>query len=80
MGTAGGTAAVHRQHVTGLHEAAVARPVLAVRGLVVPEVLQGGNHAEIAKWRREQSIRQTEERRPDVAARRKKQKKQEGAP
>jgi tRNA (guanine37-N1)-methyltransferase len=39
------------------------------RGATVPEVLQGGNHAEIAKWRRVQSLARTEERRPDVAAR-----------
>lgn len=38
------------------------------RGLVVPEVLAGGNHAEIAKWRREQSLARTAERRPDLAA------------
>lgn len=31
--------------------------------LPVPEVLLGGNHAAIAKWRSEQSARQTQERR-----------------
>lgn len=36
------------------------------RGLKVPEVLQSGNHAEIAKWRREQSLKITHERRPDL--------------
>ena len=36
------------------------------RGLKVPEVLQSGNHGEIAKWRREQSLRITRERRPDL--------------
>ena len=36
------------------------------RGLDVPEVLLGGNHAEIVKWRREQSLRVTLERRPDL--------------
>ncbi len=36
------------------------------RGLKVPEVLQSGNHAEIAKWRREQSLKITRERRPDL--------------
>ena len=35
-------------------------------GLSVPEVLLNGNHAEIAKWRREQSILATAEHRPDL--------------
>lgn len=35
-------------------------------GMEVPAELQGGNHAEIARWRREQSIRRTFERRPDL--------------
>lgn len=36
------------------------------RGWSVPEVLLSGNHARIAKWRREQIIRRTLERRPDL--------------
>lgn len=36
------------------------------RGWKVPEVLLSGNHGEIAKWRREQSIKRTSERRPDL--------------
>ncbi len=35
-------------------------------GLRVPEVLLSGHHANIEKWRREQSIRRTLERRPDL--------------
>lgn len=35
-------------------------------GMEVPQELQGGNHAEIARWRREQSISRTFERRPDL--------------
>jgi tRNA (guanine37-N1)-methyltransferase len=38
------------------------------RGARVPEVLSGGNHAEIARWRREQAIARTCERRPDLWA------------
>ena len=34
----------------------------------VPEVLLSGHHAEIARWRREQSIRRTAQRRPDLLA------------
>jgi tRNA (guanine37-N1)-methyltransferase len=33
---------------------------------MVPEVLLSGNHAQIAKWRREQVIRRTLQRRPDL--------------
>lgn len=36
------------------------------RGMKVPDVLLSGNHAEIAKWRREQSEKLTRERRPDL--------------
>ena len=36
------------------------------RGHSVPEVLAGGNHAEIAKWRREQALAKTRARRPDL--------------
>ena len=36
------------------------------RGMSVPEVLRSGNHAEIAKWRVEQSRQRTKERRPDL--------------
>ncbi len=36
------------------------------RGMKVPEVLLSGNHAEIAKWRAEQSRLRTRERRPDL--------------
>jgi len=36
------------------------------RGLSVPDVLVSGNHAEIAQWRREQAVKRTAERRPDL--------------
>jgi tRNA (guanine37-N1)-methyltransferase len=35
-------------------------------GREVPEVLLGGNHAEIAKWRREAAENLTKTRRPDL--------------
>lgn len=41
------------------------RPV-EYRGLTVPEVLRSGNHAEIDKWRREQSLAVTKKMRPDL--------------
>ena len=37
-----------------------------VRGMNVPEVLLGGNHAKIAEWRADQSRIRTQERRPDL--------------
>ncbi len=37
-----------------------------VRNMEVPDVLLGGNHAEIEKWRYEQSLRRTMLRRPDL--------------
>ena len=36
------------------------------RGWKVPEVLLGGNHAEIRKWRREAAIAKTKRLRPDL--------------
>jgi tRNA (guanine37-N1)-methyltransferase len=36
------------------------------RGWIVPDVLRSGNHALIENWRREQSLRRTWERRPDL--------------
>ena len=36
------------------------------RGWKVPDVLMSGNHAEIARWRRLESLRRTAERRPDL--------------
>jgi tRNA (guanine37-N1)-methyltransferase len=35
-------------------------------GRAIPDVLLGGNHAEIARWRREEAERITRERRPDL--------------
>jgi tRNA (guanine37-N1)-methyltransferase len=37
------------------------------RGWKVPEVLIGGNHAEVAKWRREQALVKTQRNRPELA-------------
>ncbi len=36
------------------------------RGMKVPDVLMSGNHAKIAEWREEQSLKRTFERRPDL--------------
>jgi len=39
------------------------------RGWQVPEVLRSGDHQRIETWRREQSLRRTAQRRPDLLAR-----------
>ncbi len=38
------------------------------RGWRVPDVLLSGNHAQIARWRRKESLRKTKARRPDLFA------------
>src|SRR5258708_8660320 len=38
------------------------------RGWRAPGVLIGGNHAEVAKWRREQALEKTRRNRPDLVA------------
>jgi len=38
------------------------------RGWRVPDVLLSGNHAQIARWRRKESLRRTRQRRPDLFA------------
>jgi tRNA (guanine37-N1)-methyltransferase len=37
-----------------------------IRGMEVPEVLLSGNHAEIKRWRRRESLKRTYLRRPDL--------------
>ena len=41
------------------------RPI-SWEGREVPEILLSGHHANVAKWRLEQSLAVTEERRPDL--------------
>jgi tRNA (guanine37-N1)-methyltransferase len=38
------------------------------RGMDVPEVLLSGHHGDIARWRRQEALRRTFERRPDLLA------------
>ena len=35
-------------------------------GYEVPEILRGGNHADVARWRRKKSIERTMDKRPDL--------------
>ena len=53
-------------HVAGLLEYPQYTRPPSYRGWPVPEVLLSGNHAQIASWRREQSIRRTYQRRPEL--------------
>jgi tRNA (guanine37-N1)-methyltransferase len=53
-------------HASGLLEYPQYTRPLEFRGWRVPEILISGNHAKIEKWRREQSLRRTLERRPDL--------------
>jgi tRNA (guanine37-N1)-methyltransferase len=56
-------------HVDGLLEYPQYTRPAEFRGWTVPEVLLSGNHAQIAAWRREQSVRRTLERRPELLKR-----------
>jgi len=38
------------------------------RGVGIPAILTSGNHAKIARWRRQQALRRTRARRPDLLA------------
>jgi tRNA (guanine37-N1)-methyltransferase len=53
---------------SGLEGPQYTRPA-EFRGWKVPEVLLSGNHAEIAKWRKEQAMKRTCENRPDLLGR-----------
>ncbi len=54
-------------HADGLLEYPVFTKPASWRGHEVPPVLLSGDHGRIAAWRREQSVRRTAERRPDLA-------------
>ena len=57
---------VEESHEDGLLEAPVYTKPAAWRGREVPPVLLGGDHGAIARWRHEQSVRRTAQRRPDL--------------
>ncbi len=64
MGNAASLA--EESHEDGLLEAPAYTKPPSWRGLDVPEVLRSGDHAAIAAWRRQESVRRTAERRPDL--------------
>ncbi len=53
-------------HAMGLLEYPHYTRPAVFRGWHVPEVLLSGNHAEIARWRRQQALLRTLQRRPDL--------------
>jgi tRNA (guanine37-N1)-methyltransferase len=57
---------VEESHQSGLLEYPHYTRPPEFRGWKVPEILLSGNHAAIARWRREQALRRTWERRPDM--------------
>ncbi|MFP3916164.1 tRNA (guanosine(37)-N1)-methyltransferase TrmD [Lysinibacillus telephonicus] len=57
---------IHDSFSTGLLEHPHYTRPAEFRGMKVPDVLLSGNHAKIDKWREEQSLKRTFERRPDL--------------
>jgi tRNA (guanine37-N1)-methyltransferase len=63
-----GNPASHRDdsHSAGLLEGPSYTRPPSWRGRDVPDVLLSGDHAKVAAWRREQALKRTRERRPDL--------------
>jgi tRNA (guanine37-N1)-methyltransferase len=59
---------VEESHADGLLEAPVYTKPPTWRDLPVPEILRSGDHARIARWRRDQALLRTARRRPDLLA------------
>ena len=62
-------AAEHDSHASGLLEGPHYTRPATFRTWEVPPVLRSGDHAQVAGWRREQALRRTQERRPDLLER-----------
>lgn len=59
-------AAIDDSHATGLLEYPHYTRPPEFRGWDIPEVLLSGNHAEIDRWRRQESLKRTLQLRPDL--------------
>jgi tRNA (guanine37-N1)-methyltransferase len=57
---------VEDSHIEGLLEYPQYTRPAVYRGWAVPEILLSGDHGEIARWRRQQSLLRTAKRRPDL--------------
>jgi tRNA (guanine37-N1)-methyltransferase len=66
IGADGGAAG--DSYATGLLEYPQYTRPADFRGLQAPDVLLSGNHQEVDRWRRQQALRRTLERRPDMLA------------
>jgi tRNA (guanine37-N1)-methyltransferase len=62
------TAAIEDSHARGLLEGPHYTRPRVFRGWETPEILLSGDHAAVDRWRREQALRRTFERRPDLLA------------
>jgi len=60
------TGAVDDSHASGLLEYPHYTRPPEFRGWAVPDVLLSGDHGRIARWRREEALRRTFQRRPDM--------------
>jgi len=60
------SAPAHDSHASGLLEGPHYTRPAEFRGWTVPEILLSGNHAQIAEWRRRESLRRTFDRRPEL--------------
>jgi tRNA (guanine37-N1)-methyltransferase len=56
-------------HASGLLEYPHYTRPAVYRGHAVPDILRSGHHAQVARWRRQEALRRTRERRPDMLAR-----------
>lgn len=66
-GVVGDPSAPHQDsHATGLLEHPHYTRPLEFRGMRVPDILLSGHHANIERWRRNESLRRTLERRPEL--------------
>jgi len=59
----------HDSFAEGILDCPVYTRPASFRGMEVPETLVSGNHAGIARWRRNEALRRTLERRPDLLER-----------
>ena len=63
------TSAVNDSFSDGLLDCPHYTRPLEFRRMRVPEILLGGNHAEIARWRKREALRKTKRNRPDLLER-----------
>lgn len=59
----------HDSHSGGLLEGPHYTRPATFRSWEVPQILRSGDHAQVARWRREQALRKTRVRRPDLLQR-----------